>query len=777
MPAVKSFVKFAGRLSFLLLLAAIGYLIYLGVYGFPPFLKDFVIGQFARSGYAIQFSSIRLDWLRGVIATDTVLADAKAPEQTLARIDEVQLHWNWQRLIHKQNAIDALHIANATISVPTPSDEIGPQQFTASSAYATLRIEDDGTIQIDQLTGVYCGIALHVTGRIKPRAAAAVAPKKPEAGPGRFTFVTKALRELNSLQITKPPQLDLNFDLDLGQPLMGQMKARLVASNFGYRKLEIGSASVDVQMHEGAIEIAECLMKIGNGEISVNGRYDIAEGRFDLRFNSTIDPTTLAVALPPEAAKVLSEIHFRENPTISARYTLSPETGTLPQLQGVVETGALDIRDVRFRSIKFSFANQGPEVKILDATVVTPEGHLTGHGQYHIESSDFSYEFDSTLDPRKLLSLMTPRMQQIVEPSWFETPPHIVASVTGDFVDPDAFAYDAQVTARRCSYRGVGLNRASGHLRLLHGNLDVQSLLLGRNEGELRGTLLADFNNHQVSFDLETTANPTEMAPLLGPEAASVMHPYRFGPRTQATTRGMIDFVNPTNTAWMAQVANDGFSYWKFTADRAQANLIFTNNILRISDFDADFYGGKLRGQAVFALTNSVDYRFDFNAERCDVQAMLTAVHPEKKSRVTGTLSGRMNLSGQGSDLGTLRGNGNLEITDGVLWEAPLFGIFSQILGNTKATNAKATFTIADQAVVTDDLEIKADPFTATSQGKVGFNGSLDFRVKAQFLRAWPGINILSAILGQILEYKVGGTIDKPNYRAIRLPKELLPHE
>jgi len=186
-----------------------------------------------------------------------------------------------------------------------------------------------------------------------------------------------------------------------------------------------------------------------------------------------------------------------------------------------------------------------------------------------------------------------------------------------------------------------------------------------------------------------------------------VMHPYRFGPRTQATTRGMIDFVNPTNTAWMAQVANDGFSYWKFTADRAQANLIFTNNILRISDFDADFYGGKLRGQAVFALTNSVDYRFDFNAERCDVQAMLTAVHPEKKSRVTGTLSGRMNLSGQGSDLGTLRGNGNLEITDGVLWEAPLFGIFSQILGNTKATNAKATFTIADQAVVTDDLEIK----------------------------------------------------------------------
>ena len=93
-------------------------------------------------------------------------------------------------------------------------------------------------------------------------------------------------------------------------------------------------------------------------------------------------------------------------PTISARYTLSPETGSLPKLQGTVDAGWLDIRGVEFRSIKFGFVNQGPEVKINDAMIVTPEGRLTGHGQYHIESSDFSYEFDSTLDPHKLLPLM-----------------------------------------------------------------------------------------------------------------------------------------------------------------------------------------------------------------------------------------------------------------------------------------------------------------------------------------------------------------------------------
>ena len=300
--------------------------------------------------------------------------------------------------------------------------------------------------------------------------------------------------------------------------------------------------------------------------------------------------------------------------------------------------------------------------------------------------------------------------------------------------------------------------------------------MLAREEGELRGNLLADFNCHQVRFDLNSTANPSEMTPLLGPKAVQIMQPYRFGPRTRAAGRGLIDFDQSTNTAWAIQVAGEGFSYWRFTADHAQANLTFTDNVLRIDGFDANFYGGKLQGRAAFAMTNSVNYQFDFNVERSDLQNLLTALHQGRKSRVSGSLSGRMTLGGRGSDPATLRGNGSLDITEGVLWEAPLFGIFSQILGSTKATDARATFTIANQAVTTEDMEVKADPFIASCRGKVEFDGGLDFRVKAQFLRAWPGINILTTLLGEILEYKVGGTVEKPNYRPIRLPKELLPH-
>jgi hypothetical protein len=491
--------------------------------------------------------------------------------------------------------------------------------------------------------------------------------------------------------------------------------------------------------------------------------------------SSTTDPAAIVPLFLKDAGPILRDLHVEENPKILVRYRLSPETGSLPELTGTMQTGGLTFRGVDFRSIKFAFEDRGPQVKFNGVEIVTPEGRLDGHGEYHIESSDFAYEFDSTLDPTKLLPLMINNVRQIVEPAWFETPPHIVAKVSGDFVDPDAFAYDAQIDAHRCSYRGVGLEDASARLRLRESRLDVQDLRLERREGDVRGTLFADFNRHRVTFDLAAHANPSEVAGLLGEKAARTMAPYRFGPRTAANARGVIDFDRPEGTLWAARVVNEGFSYWKFTADRAQATLVFTNNTMQINDFDADFYSGKLRGHAVFVFSDTdPSYNFEFSVERADVHTLLGATE-DRESAVTGLLTGQATISGHGIDMVALGGKGQLSVTDGVLWQAPIFGIFSEVLGKTKATRAQASFTIANQAVSTEDMQIAAGAFTAQSRGQLGFDGKLDFRVEAQFLRAWPGIGWISPLIGKLLEYKVGGTIGDPKYRPVNLPKELLP--
>jgi hypothetical protein len=781
---VKRLAKYTARFAVLIFLAVVCAILYLDMWGFPVALRQLVERQFLRVGYAVHFSSLRLRVLRGIVASDAVVADARTPNQVLARIDELQLEWKWQRLFHRQMPIDALRIANATISIPTPPDEIGPEIFTAHEAYATFRFLDDQTTEIDDLSGVYCGIRLQVSGRIKPRAASERGAQK--AGPvpskNQFAFVTKVLRELYRLKVNEPPQLDIDFNVDLGRPLDSRVRARLVGSDFGYRNVHVEKATVAAAMHDGAVDLKECRLKIGSGELAIHGRFDVAMGQFDLQLKSTLKPADIADAFPEDVRRTLQEVRVEENPTLQAQYTLSPETGTLPRLLGTLDTGGLVIRGVPFRTVSFEFENQGPDIWINDARIVTAEGQLTGHGQFQFESSDFSYEFDSTLDPRKLLPLMTPVMRNIVEPSWFETPPHIVASVSGDFVDPDAFAYDAKLQAGRCTYRGVPLTSVDATLKLRHSRLEVPAMTLTRNEGELRGTLLANFVNHQITFDVTTTANPTEMAPLLGPKAAKLARPYRFGPVTKATASGLVDLDLPSNSAWSAQVQNEGFSYWRLRTDRASASVSVTNNILTVGNFVGDFYDGELTGRAVFSLTNAPTYQFDFTTDHVDVRKLFTAIW-DRDPKSSGWMTGQGTLRGEGSDFGALIGEGKFRVADGVLGQLGLFGVISQILnslspglGNAKLTRADATIAVADRAIKTSDMQIEAGPYTLTVQGKLEFDCKLDFRVQGQLLRAVPGINVITWFLKNLFEYKIGGTCASPTYRPTNLPKELMPH-
>src|SRR5271170_6080626 len=214
--------------------------------------------------------------------------------------------------MHRQSVIRAIHIANAVIAIPTPPDENGPAKFTASDAYATFQFEDDGSIQVDRLTGVYCGIRLNVSGRIKPRSASpttqttATATEAPSGG--RFLFLTKAVREINLIQVTLPPQLDLDFDIDLAQPLAGHVLAKLRGNQIQYRNLQLDSADMDIEMSGGAIEVRRCEASLYGGDVEIHGRYDLAMGQFDVTLSSTTDPAAIVPLVIKDDGSVLRDL-------------------------------------------------------------------------------------------------------------------------------------------------------------------------------------------------------------------------------------------------------------------------------------------------------------------------------------------------------------------------------------------------------------------------------------------------------------------------------------
>jgi hypothetical protein len=131
------------------------------------------------------------------------------------------------------------------------------------------------------------------------------------------------------------------------------------------------------------------------------------------------------------------------------------------------------------------------------------------------------------------------------------------------------------------------------------------------------------------------------------------------------------------------------------------------------------------------------------------------------------------------------QGHGRAKLRDGLLWEIPVFGIFSPVLdgivpgmGSSRVSDASAKFSITNSTILTDDLELRSTYMRLVYHGTVDFSGKLDARVEAELLRDTWGIGrVVSLVLWpvtKLFEYRVTGVLREPKMEPLRVPKFLL---
>ena len=145
---------------------------------------------------------------------------------------------------------------------------------------------------------------------------------------------------------------------------------------------------------------------------------------------------------------------------------------------------------------------------------------------------------------------------------------------------------------------------------------------------------------------------------------------------------------------------------------------------------------------------------------------------------------------------------GNADLKDGLIWEIPIFGIFSPILntispglGNTPANAATGTFLIKNGVVGSDDLEIRSPAMRLEYHGSVDLQGQVNARVEAELLRdVWlfgPLVSTVFWPVTKLFEYKLTGSLSQPKtdqvffigkmfmipFHPFRTLKELLPED
>jgi hypothetical protein len=115
---------------------------------------------------------------------------------------------------------------------------------------------------------------------------------------------------------------------------------------------------------------------------------------------------------------------------------------------------------------------------------------------------------------------------------------------------------------------------------------------------------------------------------------------------------------------------------------------------------------------------------------------------------------------------------------DGLLWDIPIFGVFSPVLnaivpglGNSRAKQGSATFGITNSIFHSKDVEIRATAMRMQYQGTLDFDTRVDMRMDAELLRDMPGIGIVVSKVfwpvSKLFEYHVTGTLANPKTEPI----------
>ena len=182
------------------------------------------------------------------------------------------------------------------------------------------------------------------------------------------------------------------------------------------------------------------------------------------------------------------------------------------------------------------------------------------------------------------------------------------------------------------------------------------------------------------------------------------------------------------------------------------------------------FSGGVTGGADISLAKGDPHYTAQVAVEKANFPSLTDLYFKYKTSQ--GALSGRFDFGGLEGDARFLKGEGNVEVTEGNVFAIPIFGPLSELLskifsgaGYSVAHTATAPFTIKNGVIHTDKLRVSGNLFAMLGHGDINFTqNKLDFDVRID--AAGPGAVLMP--LYKLFEYHGEGSLTKPIWRPKR---------
>lgn len=604
---------------------------------------------------------------------------------------------------------------------------------------------------------------------------------------GRSGLEVPASTELGPWRYLWPLTADLEVDL-------GAVQAP---------QLQVDRIRVDAQWHPPLLTLPRLTASLYQGDANATARLNVTNRLAQATVSTTFDLHGIDGLLIPRARENFQRYQWRQPPrfTGQAQAVLPRWTDKKPDWRGEVKPtlridGGFTVDAGSFKGVPFDHAESTLRFAdrhwlLPDLRTVRAEGEQRIAVIYNEDTREYRVEAKGIVHPPVLKPLLGERSGEVLDLFTFQQPVEADVIVHGPWSEGTRQSILGTVHATNVIFREQRFDRVDAQVLYTNRTLVAAPVHLRRDAGELHAEGVGySFDEDRVWLtNVVNSIDPAIVASAISPTFAPKLKPYRFDTPPTVRANGTIRPRETRSADMTFDIEGGPFHFWRLSAPQIRSQLHWQGERLVLTNIQASFYQGTLEGHAAFDLAPSADGLYSFVAQTRNTH--LGDILRETSSRTGKVAEGVVDLSlnvtsARTGDIHSWNGYGTVELRDGLLWDAPIFGFMSPVLnaivpglGNNRAERAEASFTLTNSVIHTRDLVIACPPAKLLYRGTLDFDQRVDAKVEAQILGDIAGVGPLFGLvlrpLTKLMEYRVTGTLAKVEAQPLYvLPKLLL---
>ncbi len=447
-------------------------------------------------------------------------------------------------------------------------------------------------------------------------------------------------------------------------------------------------------------------------------------------------------------------------------------------LSGDFTVGNASFRQVPVSSAQSHFYYTNMTWDLPDLSITRPEGKIDLALESNDRTKDFYARIHSMIDVRAVRPMLEARVQHGLDTLVFTQPPQIDGELWGRWRDNSQLRAHAKVAVSNFTFRGQSATHFHAAVQYANGFLQMTDGRIERGGGQYGTASWVGINFATQQLFLTngfSTLDPMVVVDAIGPKVSKAIEPYHFLRPPTVHVNGIVPLRGDVPADLHFKVDGGPFHWMKFKVEHIAGRVDWMGQHLNVSEIQAAFYQGTLTGSALFDFTRAegTDFTFDTIVTDSNLHALMEDLFAPA-NHLEGRLSGHVNITQANTrDQQSWFGRGQVDLHNGLIWEIPIFGIFSPVLngiypglGESRATEGSASFNITNSVIRSEDLEMRSHILRMLYRGTVDFDTKVDAIVEARLLRDfWLVGPILSTVLSpltKLFEYKVTGTLAHP---------------